>query len=736
MKILLHICVAVGCFYAIQAGAQSGKSNRADKLFNRFAYKKASLLYEDILAEKQDTLNATKKLAECYRKMGDTEKTEEYYGQLLAYNNYAPEPIELLYYAEALKSNEKYDAANDWYKKYETLDTTGDIRAKKHLEAWEYAKKLKTGKNKYEISPVSFNSPENDFSPSFYGDKLLFTSSRKEDRIVKRVHSWDDRPFLDLFVFENQEVKWLNLLHDKKINSSVHDGPGVMNEGGDVIYFTRNNYYKGRIQKDGKGISKLKIYYRVHDGEKWGEIKEMPFNHEKYSVAHPALNRKGNLIIFSSDMSGSLGGTDLYRSGFFNGKWTEPENLGNTVNTAGNEMFPFLDENGDLIFASDGHVGLGGLDIFISKSVNNVFESPVNIGAPINSSKDDFGFIMRMGSDNRKEGYFSSNRPGGEGGDDIYYWKEAAIMYLKGIVKDKITGLPIPQSKVVLESTQGEKIIIISDENGKFETVVERGETYSLKVSHSWYFPYEMSISTNTDEPIVEAIAPLDVLFMLYTLISDRTTRKPLNEVKYIVIDLDLEKELIIGTTLLSGDFRLGLPGKAIGDSLILSLSIHKYGYLGKTIRFGIKLEKPGEIDLYKFLEGKTDLPHIEIGMDIGKLLDINPIYFDLDKSNIRPDATIELDKIVEAMKENPTLEIELGAHTDSRGSDAYNLGLSDRRAKSSADYISSRGINHARINGKGYGETQLINRCKNNVKCNEADHQINRRTEFRIVKI
>ena len=490
------------------------------------------------------------------------------------------------------------------------------------------------------------------------------------------------------------------------------------------------------------------IYYSKFNSTDSTWSTETPFlyNNDEYSVGHPTLSYDGSKLYFTSDMPGGLGGTDIYVcEKQSNGRWSKPQNLGEGINTEGNEMFPFINsKEGILFFASNGHHGLGGLDVYMSYDRNGKFEKVLHMGAPINTSKDGFAFFTDK---DMKYGYLSSNREGGKGDDDLYGFDILKPFKVTYYVRGRALSLenkstPIPGSKVQLKDSNNNVIAesVVGDD-GKYEFEVELEKDYQLFGEKTKYFPRSTSFNTNDMKgEVIERDVYLekDPDISLYCLIMEKGTSNPIENVHIILLDNFTNNEFLNLKTPVTGDFKKALTGKKIGERLSYQVKLEAPGYLGKTLTFNYEITKPGQINMHEFLDIKLD--KLEVGTDIGKLIDINPIYFDLNKSNIRPDAATELDKIVKVMKENPTIEIELQSHTDCRASKAYNQALSDRRAKSSAKYVQEHIDRASRIYGKGYGESQLVNKCEcegsKKVPCTEEEHQQNRRTEFKIVKM
>lgn len=401
------------------AHAQKVRMKLANSKYEQFHYADAIMMFEDIVASNPNNFEATEKLAHSYRKINDSKKAEEWYAKVV--QNAKSQPINMLYYAQALAMNGKYAESRKWFAAYSAAvknDPRGDRFARAYADS--VMRRFFQDSARYVIDTVGFNSPQADFSPMFFRGGIVFASNRTPSQTtpIKHTFQWNKTPYLDLY-FAQSGGNSADRLR-KSINSRYHEGPVTFYRSYDSIIFTRNNYLNGKYQTSKDKTNKLKLYFantKTDASDDWTNITEFPYNSNEYSTGHPALSTDGQTLYFVSDMPGGYGGTDIYMSVFRNGRWSKPQNLGPEINTKGNEMFPFIDENGDLYFASNGHPGLGGLDIFVARSKNGKFTAPRNMGAPINSSQDDFALIY---SEDLDEGYFTSNREGGKGDDDIY----------------------------------------------------------------------------------------------------------------------------------------------------------------------------------------------------------------------------------------------------------------------------------------------------------------------------
>jgi outer membrane protein OmpA-like peptidoglycan-associated protein len=655
----------------------------------------------------------------------------------------------------SLKENKKYEESAVWMEKFMAMDRA-DIRALEYNEDRDYLTEILNLPPRFEVTNLDINTDQTEFGgyvdPNT--DDIYYVSNRKFNGLTQRYWTGNNTPFLDMFkgkVAGENQIEGSKLVSDK-VNTNYHDGPLAYHPDGHKVFFTRNNMAKKRMGRyDDKGIQNLKLYYADIDKDgKWTNIREVPYNNMAFSVGHPTFSKDGKTMYFSSDMPGGFGGADIYKATIAEGMvemaFGTPVNLGNTINTEGQEMFPWIDTASNLFFASDGHPGLGGLDNFVVVDfLNNPTGKAENLGEPINSNRDDFAFIMLKTGNT---GYMSSNRADGKGDDDIYSFRMLEPfkrqLKLKGLVVDSKTREILPGAAVELQDETG-KIVAqtIADVNGRYSFPVEPELNYKLVGHKEDYFDKIEKVSTiNVPKGVTEIEKDLHLLkdpgLGLYALVTDKKSGQPLENVKMKVVDLANGKVVIDELTPITGDILKPLMENRVGDCLKYQIILSKEGYLGKTAQFNHCIDKPGLVNVHQKLD--LGMSKIEVGMDLAEIIDIKPIYFDLNKYNIRPDAKRELDKIVAVMQEYPKMEIELGSHTDCRASYAYNEKLSDQRAKASAAYIKSKISDPDRIYGKGYGESRLVNDCgcEGKVKsdCSEEEHQKNRRTEFRVIKI
>ena len=740
-----------GCFLllALPVLAQSGKLKKADEYYSKLSYAYAIELYEELIGTEADSPEMKGRLATSYYKIGNTPNAEKYFSLMI--NSPAATREDYFNYAQVLKQNGNYALSDQWMQKFHE-DLQADMRGISFANDPSYIQTIEKLGSMFTINNLSINSQVADFGgyPSPDGKQVYFVSSRNEQIAVQHEWSWNGDNFLDLYradISGSMQPSQPELI-TRRVNTRYHEGPLCFSPDGKTVYFTRNNLSKGSKRRDSDGIQNLKLYRAAieQDGT-WKNEESLPFNSQNYSVGHPAVSADGKTLYFVSDKPSGFGGADLYKVEIKpDGTYGEPLNLGSKFNTEGQEMFPWISSDGNLFFSSNGHIGLGGLDVFVVLPARDGgWGKVINVGKPVNSQKDDFAFTMNK--DNRT-GYFSSNREGGKGDDDIYFYELIKPfrnqITVEGKVTDQLSGLTLPGAVVQLEDERGNVVAhTVADANGNYSFDIEPDKNYILSVKQMDYFDNSTSFSTISLVPGTTTIQKDIALeknpgLVLYALIVDGKTNLPLEGVNINILDKDNGQLLISSLTPAAGSVQKGLIDKKTGDVLSYTIQLSKSGYLGKTLEFSYRIKEPGVINISEKLD--LSLDKLEVGTDLASIIDIKPIYFDYGKYVIRKDAAMELDKIVRIMNDYPTMEIELGSHTDCRGSVVSNNKLSDSRAKASAAYVKSRISNPERIYGKGYGESKLKNgcSCEGQVKsnCTEAEHQENRRTEFVIIRM
>ncbi len=696
----------------------------ANYKFNNLNYTDAIPLYEYYLKKPKNVNNiiAIRNLAVSYHLTNRSVEAEPLFGQLTTMDS---NWNDLVNYAEVLLKNKKYDTAFRFVNK-PTILAKNDVRIIKIINSIQNLNELvasDTGNLK--IAMLPFNSSQSDFSPAFYKNGIVFSSTRQVSDFVQRNHTWTDKSFTNLFYTSAEDGYEKTEKFAKQLRGKYNYGPATFNRNGNEMYYTINNPKK----KSKNGFKNLRIYSAKYNlqKKKWVKTYKFPYNSTDYASTHPSLSIDGKKLYFSSNMPGGYGGMDIYVCTLKDSLWSKPKNLGPNINSPGEELFPFIDKDSLLFFASDGRGGLGGLDIF-SFNLKDTSAIAENVGAPLNSYADDFALIKYPTAD---KGFFSSSR-GNEGiDDDIYSYVRIKPKgkTINVFVVDNATGRLIDSSSLVVSSEiYKTPFNYLLPEGRLFQLSVVANKKFKLEASAEGYTNNSISFTANSADSIY--VIKLNKLLkgcIVQGTITDKLTGQKLDSATVIITNTLNNTEVYRTLTNDNGFYRFtGLLGNTA-----YQISVQRKGYFSKEQGLTTYGNTCITTTLKEF-DYVKDFPLEPI--IIGKAIKIDNIYFDLNKYNIRPDAAVELDKIVKVLTENPDIIIELSSHTDARGSDASNMTLSDNRAKSSASYIISKGIAENRITGKGYGESKLVNRCGNNVKCSEKEHQQNRRTEFQVV--
>jgi len=645
MKNNILFYITIISVFSINIYSQKARLASADKKYDNYAYVDAIKTYERVADKGYKSVEIFKKLGNAYYFNAKLEDAAKWYGELFAMTTDL-EPEYYYRYASSLRSIGENDKANQMMEKFNE-SSGNDSRAKLFEKNTNYLEVIKENSGRYQIENAGINSQYSDYGTAIYLDKIVFASARDTGSLSQRVHSWTNQYFTNLYVADLGEEMTPGIPNkfDKSINTKFNESTPAFTKDGKTMYFTRNNYLDGKKGKDGNDITLIKIYKATLENDNWTNVTELPFDSNNYSTAHPALSPDEKTLYFASDMPGTLGRSDLFKVQINeDGTFGTPENLGRPINTEGRETFPFVNDENEIYFTSDGHPGLGGFDVFVAKiNTDGTFNKVQNVGMDVNSPMDDFAYWIDTKS---RKGFFSSNRPGGQGYDDIYKFLELRRLTceqeLYGVVTDKATKEILANTKVSLFDSRFTAIATInSDEKGKYSFAVECGEVYHVRAQKEKYTTKEQKITIAKEN--------------------------------------------------------------------------------GKT-NLPIELEK--------------EECQVTIGDDLGKCFGIKMIYFDFDKSDIRLEAALDLEKILDVLNQYPKMKLDIRSHTDSRGSFKYNEALSDRRAKSTINWLIKNGINKNRLVGKGYGENKLVNKCSDGVDCTEEEHQLNRRSEFLITEL
>ncbi|MEI6312290.1 MAG: OmpA family protein [Bacteroidota bacterium] len=721
-KILLLLVITSNIAFS-----QSNATKSADKLFESFDFTNAAKAYEKLIKKNPNDLYTKQKIADSYRLLNNSQLAEFWYGQLITIEG--ADPINKFYYAQALRNNAKYDEAKAFYQEY-AIFAPKDKRSTEILKGIELITVLGRDNPMYDVTICPFNTKYSDYSPYIYKNEVLFVSNGIS---TGNIDPWTQRPFTQVYTVNKDSINTSNfskpeLFLGNTINGKYHEGPLTIDRELNDLYLTRSNYTNKFVRATDKSV-KLKIFRLsyVSAENKFGDklIQDFPYNNDQYSCAHPAISRDGQEMYFTSDMPGGLGGSDIYVSKKEGYTWGTPQNL-KEINTAGNESFPFFAADNTLYFASDGHFGLGGLDVYyIRKDSDNKWSKIVNLGAPVNSSADDFGYVQ---NESGSEGYFTSNRAGGIGDDDIYSFTKAGLT-ICGDVIDAETSAKLPGSNVKLYD--GTRMVkeLTADEKGSFCFEVEPYKKYRILASNIDYVSKDMILDMKNESQNIQIPLKKKAGILLDVYVIDSKLKTPISAADVKLISLKTNQEAPKVTNAnghVFYDLETETEYKVVAEKTINESE----KYLANSTTFNTKgVKAPADLNIT--IELRREM--------INTSIELKDILYDLDKFYIRPDAALILDKLVKLLKDNPTMEIELGSHTDCRSSKTYNMWLSAKRAEAAVNYLIKNGINPFRLIAAGYGESRIKNGCNcepgNNSPCTEEQHQENRRTEFKIYK-
>lgn len=659
-----------------QLAFSQGKS-KADRFFEKGDYTNAAKYYE-INLEGENYKKDLENIITSYYNIFEYRKASRYLKQLVN--------------GRFVEANKTYD--NEFnFKYYQILSALGDYE-----KGLDYLKLYKENKSKpfnkdeaiatiedfklmdsdYEVEVVGFNSSASDFGALKYNDRIYFTSDRDDNRLLGKEYKWTHRGFLDIYsvkVSEENKPQGIAAKISENINSKYHEGNFCFSKDGNTMYLSRSNFTDGKKEFDDKKNNNIQLYKsNFVDGE-WSKPEKLSFNTTGFSYQHPALSPDEKRLYFSSNQEGGIGSFDLYYVNInSDGSYSEPINLGPTVNTENREHFPFISDEGHLFFSSNGHLGLGMLDIFVSEFVNNQYTEPVNLGAPINSQYDDFNLNYY----NDTQGFFASNRKRAD--DNIYSFTQTGEIFIREYInkfeiRDKVTEQFVPNVSVTLtDRRQNINYENTLDSIASFNKNLLAGN-YVLKATSNEYYEGVLSVKVEEEQD------QKHVLFL-----EKLPPPPPPDPVETIIAEKNIDKDL--------------------------------------------KDKDPVRFEMLTDVEGP---PIIEKD---GKLyFELEPIYFDFDMWNIREDSKKILDELAEKLERYPDIHIKISAHTDSRGTVRYNQILSEKRAESTRNYLALVGyVNARRIKFQGFGELSPIVECPNN-DCTEEEFQLNRRSEFEIVE-
>ncbi len=649
LPLFLVLLMAFLC--ANSSYAQKEKINKANTDYQSLQYVNAREIYLKVAEAGYESEELLTKVGNTFYYSAKYGEAFKWYSKLFKKYPDQSDPMLYLRYSQSLRSTGHPDEAEKYFNTYQKM-VYGD---KKHKTAIDYLALIEENSGRYDLKPIEqlYDTTQITFGHTVAPDSSLIYASTSADipKSFRNVFDpWTGLSFLSLYKVAIDTAN--NLVGEPerlrgKLKSKFHESSTAITADGKTLYFTRNNYTYGEKDKKHKN---LKIYRTKKEDGKWQKPVELPFNGDSFNTAHPALSPSENKLYFASDRLGGYGESDLYVVTIDStGQFGQPVNLGDTINTAARETFPYISKDSVLYFSSSGHYGLGGLDVFaVNIHKDGSFgKHLINVGKPINSYADDFSYGINSDS---RYGFLSSDRDRYNDTvivrSNIYAFfereplKDVFMAKIVGYVTDKKTGDSLQDATVAVYKLKDDKLFgqVSTNADGYYEIEVDRYVQYRVRASKEGY---------DSEEKV-----------------SEEGKKKQR-------IDFQLERNKI-----------------PIGE-----------------------------------------------GVDLAKILNIPKIYFDFDKYNIRPDAQVELEKVYQVLKQYPKLRLKIRSHTDSRGSDAYNQKLSEKRAQSTKAYLVNKGINADRLETEGVGESELVNGCSNGVPCTEEQHQANRRSEFIVIE-
>lgn len=722
LRSISFLVLLFSCFSLVAMGqTPKGKWAKGNRQFERLAYYKALKSYLKYNKKDPNNSEVILRIADCYRHMYMPEESEPWYREALFYPENKDDVQNIYYMIQALRINQKYDEAVVWldeYLKRKPGDELGENLLESSLHYTDYLK----DSSLYHIVNLDINTKESDFGPTMTDSVVIFSSAKDKDRFI---FGWNGRYFLQLYKGDRMDegVQLENVKAFKgRANTKFHEAIVTYTPDMKTMYFTRNNYHKGTRGTDDVGATLLKIYRsELNEKGKAKKVEGLHFNSDDYSVGHPSLSADGQTLYFASDMPGGYGATDIYKANWEGEDWGKPINLGPTINTFADEMFPWISPENVMYFASAGHPGLGGLDLFSSQLVGEGFSEPKNMGAPLNSSWDDFQLVVNW---SQKVGYFSSNRRGGHGDDDIYSF--IPRLAYKGLVVDKLTQDPIDNAFVQVRNGEQVRYMTYTDAEGYFAQGMDSIQDWDIYVVADGYQSEQVKVKAG--EPVENGLFAKIELVRCGEFEMPQDTTTP-------------------GKVVLSGVIKdeAGNPIKKGKVRIIREIEVTDSKFsapLQPGTDYIVEVEAPEYPTPRVYDISTNNDPNAEIPLEAifdrdqlppGRVFYI--IYYDFDKYNIRePDARPELDRVVNFLQAYPDVTIEMSSHTDSRGTFQYNEVLSKNRAVSAFKYITGKGVGKDRLKYVWYGERVNATPCPDGIECSEPDHQLNRRTEFKIL--
>ncbi|HLF32627.1 MAG TPA: carboxypeptidase regulatory-like domain-containing protein [Cyclobacteriaceae bacterium] len=694
---------------------------KAEIYYHQLWFENAIELYQRVLEKDSMHLDSKLRIADSYRNLNKPAEAEPWYQSVFKQIQFPGEidAVHYYHYAQILSMNKKYAEAGIWYKKYSVLEPA-DSRARKKLDFLQNIEYYLRDSTLFDISLAPFNSEHSEFGETFYNSGIVFISSRESQPFIKMSSGAaisEEESMLDLFYVNldsggNFETP---VTFNRELNTRYHEGPLSFFKNGQKAIITRNSFEEGkRVESTDEKVKVMMYTAEMDENKTWKKISPFPHNNPEYSNGHPCLAYGDQALYFSSDMPGGIGESDIYVCYWEGSKWGKPVNLGPDVNTEGDELFPFISGDSTLFFSSDGLGGFGGMDIFSAKGNGNRFNNVRNLGYPVNSNRDDISFIIE---DNGRDGYYSSNRTGGPGSDDIYKFR-ANYFSIAGKILQMGEIIPVGNAEVIIRDDKNtlEKIVR-SDNEGNFNADVPFDSHFVITAVKSGYTTLNEQYYSTFERKI--GIDTINLHIWKHDLFSrgiiyDNETQAPL---AFATVHLLNKNDLSVDSVITD---ETGFYSFLIFPQQEYRIYISKESYLPDSL----------EINSHSLIKGNITNDFVLEKVFIHKLA----IFFDFNKIEIKPDQIGPLEYMSKVMRRHSKAYLLIGAHADARGTFEYNLSLSESRAKSAKDFLVSQNIIGDRIITRGFGEALLINRCVDGVNCEEIEHSQNRRADLKVV--
>lgn len=668
--ILVFFLITLG---SISSFAQSQLVEKGNRYFKNSEFALAINYFEKYLESSSD-IDVKRKLAECYIKINkDTEAL--YLLEKLVLDSRA-NSMDFLNYAHLLKRSRNYTQAKVWFEKYAKLNPR-DKNIQNLILSCNLINELEDNKQ-FIVKPVGINSPQSDFASALYKDGLVFVSGR-HNKTSKEIDGRTGEHYLDLYYTEQIGDRFVDPIpFSETFNSKYHEGPACFTPNERFVFFTRN---KGHVNLEGK--SELNIYSSRFNGKSWDKPELFLFSGRAYSIGHPSISSDGRYLYFISNMKGGYGGTDIYVCRKLGFTWSKPINLGPTVNTSGNEMFPFVGDDNYLYFASDGHIGFGGLDIFKTTFERNSWTYPVNLGLPFNSEKDDFGFIFK-GS--KESGFFSSNR---RGNDDIFSFTQNPEMVtaIHGRMVDRYSKKSISDVNIVLMDNLSREKSTKSSENGIFKIDIFDHKNYSLIVSKPGYKTKRiLYFSQNGATPKQLNISLETTPWVKFKgSVVDEFSGRALEQANIELINRSYKINSLCETD----DY--GEFSQDIDPSKSYDVIIRKDGYFTKVItNYRYQSDHFEQIELQKFNKNEN--------------MQLFGVEYERNSAELSKNTILELDNLANLLIVNPNIAIQIIGFTNFDNGKRDNKIISLERASQAAEYVILKGITKNRVEYKAGG--------------------------------